>query len=233
MGNRRLVRVESDSARSLCWQLRLTQIVAAVGLVTLVGCGADADREPSSVATQQELAQAGAGVAEAGDHQRRAHHDHPHDWDHCAPSCGNHVLDSGEACDDGNTQAGDGCSASCQLDDDTATPGDDRPGYVSCSDPTTQVSTTCGPGLGCCTHAGPSCAANGTECEAGQPFFDSCDGPEDCTATGLPCWRGRFGTICSVPSGGVGVLCHTDADCASERPVCNNGGCVEAVSTTP
>lgn len=34
------------------------------------------------------------------------------------PSCGNGVLDSlvGETCDDGNTTAGDGCSASCQLE---------------------------------------------------------------------------------------------------------------------
>ncbi len=30
--------------------------------------------------------------------------------------CGNGTLDSGEACDDGNTQSGDGCSASCKLE---------------------------------------------------------------------------------------------------------------------
>ncbi|HRI65485.1 MAG TPA: DUF4215 domain-containing protein, partial [Polyangium sp.] len=32
------------------------------------------------------------------------------------PLCGNGVLDSGEACDDGNEQIGDGCNATCQFD---------------------------------------------------------------------------------------------------------------------
>jgi cysteine-rich repeat protein len=31
--------------------------------------------------------------------------------------CGNHVLDFGEECDDGNTVSGDGCSADCRLED--------------------------------------------------------------------------------------------------------------------
>jgi cysteine-rich repeat protein len=34
----------------------------------------------------------------------------------CSGICGNGVLDSGEACDDGNTVAGDGCSASCRFE---------------------------------------------------------------------------------------------------------------------
>ncbi|MSQ84947.1 MAG: DUF4215 domain-containing protein [Myxococcales bacterium] len=32
------------------------------------------------------------------------------------PTCGNKVVDSGEGCDDGNKQSGDGCSAWCQLE---------------------------------------------------------------------------------------------------------------------
>jgi len=32
----------------------------------------------------------------------------------CSPTCGNGVLNTGETCDDGNTQAGDGCSSSCE-----------------------------------------------------------------------------------------------------------------------
>jgi len=34
----------------------------------------------------------------------------------CSGECGNSVLDTGEACDDGNTVSGDGCSAACQRD---------------------------------------------------------------------------------------------------------------------
>ena len=40
------------------------------------------------------------------------------------PTCGNGVLDPGEACDDGNTLDGDGCSATCGIE---VTGGDDAP----------------------------------------------------------------------------------------------------------
>ncbi|MCH9002692.1 MAG: hypothetical protein IIC02_08985 [Planctomycetes bacterium] len=33
------------------------------------------------------------------------------------PSCGDGHLDAGEACDDGNVANGDGCSATCTLED--------------------------------------------------------------------------------------------------------------------
>lgn len=32
----------------------------------------------------------------------------------CSEVCGNGILDTGEACDDGNSAPGDGCSATCQ-----------------------------------------------------------------------------------------------------------------------
>ena len=34
----------------------------------------------------------------------------------CQPRCGNGVIEAGEQCDDGNTNAGDGCSPTCQLE---------------------------------------------------------------------------------------------------------------------
>jgi uncharacterized repeat protein (TIGR01451 family) len=34
----------------------------------------------------------------------------------CAPSCGNSFVEVGEQCDDGNTNNGDGCDASCQIE---------------------------------------------------------------------------------------------------------------------
>jgi cysteine-rich repeat protein len=48
-------------------------------------------------------------------------------------TCGNAVLDPGEACDDGDLQAGDGCSESCGIED----------GY-SCSGAPSECRTTCG-----------------------------------------------------------------------------------------
>jgi cysteine-rich repeat protein len=34
----------------------------------------------------------------------------------CSEACGNEVLNTGEACDDGNTTSGDGCSSTCQSE---------------------------------------------------------------------------------------------------------------------
>lgn len=42
-------------------------------------------------------------------------------WDggDCGSTCGNSHLETGEACDDGNTNNGDGCSAVCQIETDS------------------------------------------------------------------------------------------------------------------
>lgn len=143
---------------------------------------------------------------------------HPHCQHH---ACGDGVVDPGEACDDGNREDGDGCSAQCQLDDVASTPGDDRAGYVWCSQSVQDL--TCGPDLGCCAQpnpGGPACAAERTEC--GQnPTFQACDGPEDC-ADDLPCVGTRFGNTCAAQ--GYYRLCHTDADCERSRPDCDEEG---------
>ena len=49
--------------------------------------------------------------------------------------CGNGMVDPGETCDDGNTTAGDGCSAQCQTE------------TIACPD----SSNDCGGGGGCCS----------------------------------------------------------------------------------
>jgi cysteine-rich repeat protein len=54
--------------------------------------------------------------------------------------CGNNTIDPGEQCDDGNTAAGDGCSAMCQ------------PETTACAD----GSTSCGGGGCCSTSRDPS-----------------------------------------------------------------------------
>jgi cysteine-rich repeat protein len=145
---------------------------------------------------------------------------------HCPPVCGNAVVESGEACDDGNTTNGDGCSASCQLDDIVSTPGDDRAGYLVCTDRETLQTFRCGPGQGCCTQTGMHCAASSGECGTQAPFFDICDGPEDCTSSGRPCWNGKLGRICDQGTDGRGNACHTDADCIPNAPICSNGACL-------
>lgn len=46
----------------------------------------------------------------------------------CRAVCSNGIIDEGEQCDDGNTFSGDGCSASCQLEDTNAWLCTDSPG---------------------------------------------------------------------------------------------------------
>ena len=142
------------------------------------------------------------------------------------PVCGNGAVESGEACDDGNQVGNDGCSASCQPDDDSRTPGDDRAGYVSCDSALSGHSMTCGPGFGCCPDPtnvpeGPVCGATRADCGFVMAFIVLCDGPEDCSA-GTPCSVTRTGQICG--SGYYGV-CHKDSDCPDGQACDTNGEC--------
>ncbi|MCB9851179.1 MAG: PQQ-dependent sugar dehydrogenase [Phycisphaerales bacterium] len=56
------------------------------------------------------------------------------------PACGDYLVESGEECDDGNAQSGDGCSATCQLE-------------TICGNNIVEVGETCDPpdGLTCDT----------------------------------------------------------------------------------
>jgi cysteine-rich repeat protein len=135
--------------------------------------------------------------------------------------CGDGVVGPGEACDDGNTVDGDGCSSLCQLDDNLSTPGDDRAGFVMCASPFGTPPVTCGPGFGCCNDpAGSICAADLSQCAS--PFdFQGCDGAEDCG--GGPCWVTPRTTSCSAGTG-LEVRCHVDADCPHAGDVCDGNG---------
>jgi len=73
--------------------------------------------------------------------------------------CGNSVLDSGEACDDGNLHAGDCCSPFCTLDAAGAPCTDSDP----CTDEVCD-------GAGTCVVTGPVNCDDGRSCTA-----DSCD----------------------------------------------------------
>lgn len=149
--------------------------------------------------------------------------------------CGDGVLDEDEACDDGNVSGGDGCSASCEPDDDLRTPGDDRAGFFECGEPP-EPGITCGPGSVCCMTDGPRCVSAEQGC---SDVFNvvSCDGPEDC-ATGLHCETLSHGTSCNSSEGSK-TWCHTDADCVPFVPwfadgTCRpNGACRFTIITPP
>ena len=60
------------------------------------------------------------------------------------PACGDGVLDTGEQCDDGNTNSGDGCSATCTIETAPAVCGDGVPaGTEQCDDGNTTSGDGC------------------------------------------------------------------------------------------
>ena len=115
----------------------------------------------------------------------------------------------------------------CEQDapDDAATPGDERPGYLTCVDAETGASDSCGPGSGCC-GGGAQCATDAEQCEL-PAWFATCDGPEDCAAD-EQCWLDERSVQCSAESTpSLHVRCHSDLDCREpdENP-CVNGYCL-------
>ncbi|HET8940240.1 MAG TPA: hypothetical protein VFN67_42660 [Polyangiales bacterium] len=137
----------------------------------------------------------------------------------CKPVCGNRLKEAGEQCDDGNKTAADGCNSDCEYDDNTATPGDDRPGYVACG------AGTCGPDAHCCIADGvpTSCVGQTAQCPAP---YTACDGPEDCKAN-EECWSERYGFCApSEQSHGRGSqLCHSDGHCDAGMQCSMSGTC--------
>lgn len=137
------------------------------------------------------------------------------------PACGDGVLSPEEACDDGNRANGDGCSASCEPDDDERTPGDDRAGLFYCAPDALTPGVTCTAGTLCCLTGEPTCAPPEQGCL--DPFHvATCDGPEDC-AGGSRCWRASHDRACRAD--GTLAWCHTDRDCAGVSPWLPDGRC--------
>jgi cysteine-rich repeat protein len=146
--------------------------------------------------------------------------------------CGDAERQGDEQCDDGNLDAGDGCDASCELEDDATTPGDDRPGFVLCAS-SEDPGLTCSPEQRCCRSPENVCDSLEQDCQRPDVtvgWGDNCDGPEDCE-DGLTCVRGKYGAGCTPanPQQGYPVLCHVEADCAfmPETRCAEDGSCVK------
>ncbi len=125
--------------------------------------------------------------------------------------CGDGVVESGEQCDDSNTDAGDCCSATCQYEAAGSTCGSqsdtdcDNPNTCdatgTCLDNFEPITTECRPVNGVCDVAdfcdgSGSCdpdafVSAGTECRANDGDVNSrgfiCDPAESCTGTGADC----------------------------------------------
>ncbi len=109
------------------------------------------------------------------------------------PACGDGIINQdGEQCDDGNGSSGDGCTATCMLEADSAcpTPGEPCISIVECGDGKVSGQETCDDGnrkdgdgcdAACALEEGWKCPVSGVRCEAaacGDGFvvgFEECD----------------------------------------------------------
>ena len=104
-------------------------------------------------------------------------------------ACGDHQLNSGESCDDGNTAAGDGCSAACQIEAD-------------CTCDETKTSCTC------MVVCGDGALASSETCDDHNATSgDGCSA--DCK-TVEPGWVCRVPGRTCVPLCGDGVITGTE-----------------------
>ena len=138
------------------------------------------------------------------------------------PACGNGFVDAGETCDDQNQAAGDGCSATCQVEPGYLCPTPGAPCFLQplfCGDGVITAPETCddgnsAPGDGCdgqcqlepnftCTTPGHPCTSNivcgngiveaGESCDTGEK-----SGTKGCS---VDCTQVTAGWTCPISGG--------------------------------
>ncbi|MGA9655242.1 MAG: DUF4215 domain-containing protein, partial [Polyangia bacterium] len=126
--------------------------------------------------------------------------------------CGNGILTSNEACDDGNTVSGDGCSGDCQTVE---------PGYI-CRVPGKPCTTLCGDGIVKGTEqcddgntvSGDGCSSS-CKVEAG---FQCTGSPSVCTPTVCGDGKVEGGEGCddgnTMPFDGCSEECQIEPNCS-------------------
>lgn len=138
-----------------------------------------------------------------------------------AGTCGDGVLDSGEACDDGNTSAGDCCSPSCQLEAATVVCRS-AAGICDVAEHCPGDAPTCPPDA--FAPADVSCRAAAGSCDVAE----TCTGtsphcPPDATrAAGTAC--DDDGLVCTVDRCDAAGACLHEPDAGA----CTAGACAVA-----
>ncbi|MEO0460186.1 MAG: DUF4215 domain-containing protein [Myxococcota bacterium] len=164
------------------------------------GCSATCEIEDGGACNADSSGEVGAASCASGIC------DTSEDPDTCEPAdtCGNSVVESGEGCDDGNTTAGDGCSATCGIEDGGA-----------CSD-----DSDCDSGL-CSPLSGGTCV---TPDECGNGVLESGEGCDD--GTGSPAGSGTGSAQCSTSCTlNDGQTCNTDGSGETGSASCASGIC--------
>jgi cysteine-rich repeat protein len=130
--------------------------------------------------------------------------------------CGDGSVASGEQCDDGNTDDGDGCSATCQIEEQMGVCGD---GTQDAGEQCDDGNTTDGDGCSstCQSETGPECGDGNQDpdedCDDGNMVAgDGCEPdctitPEEVVCEDLPAVASG---VCEVTSGGSDILIQGD-----------------------
>jgi cysteine-rich repeat protein len=123
-----------------------------------------------------------------------------------AAGCGNSVVEAGEACDDGNTVATDGCTSTCTV----AACGDGvlQAGVDGCDDGNT-VTEACSYGAASCTVCSATCTSVAGETDiCGDGILDSAEVCDDGnTVNGDSCSNG---CVCGTGFHLEGGVCTSD-----------------------
>ncbi len=115
----------------------------------------------------------------------------------CISNCGNGIINSGEACDDGGTVPGDGCSSSCQVEG----------GWICQGQPSTCLQGGAGGSFNSCgdycdTFTGYSnafsCVQNSNQCAPSKVYIGNISGANATYGNSL-CSGGNADTCCCTP----------------------------------
>jgi fibro-slime domain-containing protein len=176
------------------------------------------------------------------------------------PFCGNGALEASEACDDGNSRPGDGCSGVCTVEPNYScpTPGQACVSLIVCGDGKISGSEACDDGNtagsdgcngSCQVEQGYACREAGKPCElvptarCGDGQVNSGEGCDDGNTSG----NDGCSATCSLEGGWTcptpGMACARDAYCGDRRldpgEMCDDGnaspgdGCTGSCAKEP
>jgi cysteine-rich repeat protein len=136
-------------------------------------------------------------------------------------NCGNHMVDPGEECDDGNSVSGDGCSASCRIEPPPHC-GDMNVDYLEgeeCDDGNTQDGDRCS--SLCRIEAPPTCGDDALDIALGEECDDgNLDAGDGCSPA---CQFEHVGTDCGNSRVDPGEVCDDGNRLNGDgcNPTCN------------
>jgi len=143
-----------------------------------------------------------------------------------ATTCGNGLVDPGEACDDGNTDNTDACRNDCTLN--TCGDGSLHVGVEDCDDGNTVSGDCCD--STCHFEAGGASCGTANVCGVGQ-----CDGAGTCTPTpinaGTPCRTAAGPCDVAEACDGVHAVCPLDRFQGTEVVCRGSAGSCDAAET--